>query len=191
MNNNLNIFENEKFDTNNALFKCQCLKNYDELVNFFKLKPLGYYQFTIKVALVSILFYLIMELWLFSFEFDVDVPLLIGMIIVFFLFNNYIFKSTTKKYFPSFFSNSSYNLFLYDNYVVIIEDNKHQKLLYTELSNIIESSTRFYLLISGQTDIIIITKDNCDYKCIEFLRNVNTNIYRQEKKFKKAQSKKV
>lgn len=177
---------------NKEIFKTEFEYTWDEYKKMQMHNPIIYFGNAFAISIIEIFIILIVSIIL---KLDVDLILFIDVIFLNLIIYKVKLESIIKKYYDihknkKILPKEIVTLF-YDNYLIRKSDMRELKIEYKNIKKIIETNTNFYLK-SKKNIMIPISKIDLKNDNEEFIRNINSKIYKNKlKKSKVVQKEKL
>ncbi len=161
----------EKKSKDKYLYKCDSYVDVDEYLKMSEYFPISLYMpFVIRGLFfnyfLTLIVLIITKSWYITIIFFIIIQVIIAL---------YCKKSQKKllkkAYINSREEKSIYSRFFYENYLLSKKDNEVLEFKYDEVEEIVETDNNIYLSFTKLNKIVVIQKDKCSTKLIEFLKD--------------------
>lgn len=167
------------------LFSIESCLTLDEYKQMFKSIPAFYWSIVKAVAVRELIIILIISLIYKTpilGTIIIYISVLLLSIIIYKIKIDWLAETVYKKYTKKFNLEGTTYFDFYDSYLVIKNDNLERKIEYSDISNLIETETNFYLQFIRLNTVINIRKSDCDKESIDFIKSLSNSYKKYESK---------
>lgn len=162
------------------LFKTETNLTLEEFIKYNNAVKNKFYKRKLQIVMTILIIFLVLILndgkeTTIDLIISTIIGLVIGIIVGLFVFK-LLDKSSVKRAYKLLIKHNTgiinTKLNFYEDYLEQITDNSNYKLKYDKIYKIIETNDNFYIMITKNQGIVII-KNNCDSKLIDFIKSLN------------------